>query len=426
MRKSWLVCVLLGALAWGQAPPPGASPAAQPGNTPPQPPPPRGVQMQQPGAPPPSTAEVPESAPVITIHGVCPPAPKTATAGATGAKTAATAAKKPADCKTVITRAEFEKIAKALQQGPNVMNPQQRRQLAAALPRFMAMSEAAKSKGLDKTEHFNEMVKFAKMQILTQDLQRNLQEEADKITPEQIDEYYKKNPEAYQQFSLDRVFVPRYKQEPADSKEGDKDDEKLTDEQQKAKEAADKAKQEQGEQELDKLAESLRARAASGEDFAKLQKEAFDAAGMKMDSPTINLPKLRRTGLPAAQAAVFDLNAGDISPVISDNSGHYIYKVVSKETLPLDQVKDEIRNTLKTQNLKDLMDKYQTSYHADINDAYFGPAPAPGPRPGGMPMRPQGAPMQPQSQGHPPAQSAPAQPAGPPAPAQQPAATKPN
>jgi hypothetical protein len=60
------------------------------------------------------------------------------------------------------------------------------------------------------------------------------------------------------------------------------------------------------------LAESLRARAAAGEDFAKLQKEAFEAAGMKMDSPTVTMPKVRRTGLPPAHAAVFDLKVGEV------------------------------------------------------------------------------------------------------------------
>ena len=152
--------------------------------------------------------------------------------------------------------------------------------------------------------------------------------------------------------------------------------EKLTEEQQKAKEAADKAKQEQGEQELTKLAEGLRERAAAGEDFTKLQKEAFEAAGIKMDSPTVNLPKVRRTGLPPAHAAVFDLKVGEVSAVIADNGGHYVYKVVSKEVLPLDQVGDEIRNSLKTQRMKEMMDKYANSYHAETNEAYFGP---PGP-----------------------------------------------
>ncbi|MGA8867086.1 MAG: peptidylprolyl isomerase, partial [Candidatus Sulfotelmatobacter sp.] len=140
----------------------------------------------------------------------------------------------------------------------------------------------------------------------------------------------------------------------------------------------------------DKLAESLRARAAAGEDFAKLQKEAFDAAGMKMESPTINLPKVRRSGLPASQASVFDLKAGDVSPVISDNSGHYVYKVVSKEALPLEQVKEEIHNTLKNERFKALIEKYQNSYHVQNNEAYFQTPAMPGPRQGGMPMSPRG------------------------------------
>jgi hypothetical protein len=386
MRKSWVLCVLLGTLSWGQASP-GTAPAAQQ-NVPP-PPPSRGMAMQQAAAEPPSTVEIPETAAVITIDGVCPPAARATTKTATG-KTAASSAKKPADCKTVITRADFERIVKALQQGPTPLNAQQRRRLASELPRFIAMSEAAKSKGLDKTAHYNEMLKLAKMQILSQELQHSLQEEADKITPEDIEKQYKDHPETYQEFSLDRIFIPRYKQVAPESKEEQKPEEKLTDEQQKAKEAAQKAKQEQGEQDLEKLAESLRARAAAGEDFAKLQKEAFEAAGMKMESPTINLPKVRRTGLPASQASVFDLKAGDVSQLISDNGGHYIYKVVSKETLPLEQVKEEIHNNLRNERLRTLMEKYQNSYHVETNEAYFGPAAMPGPRPGGMPMPPRG------------------------------------
>jgi hypothetical protein len=415
MRKSWLLCVLLGTMAWGQAQP-GATPA-------PPPSPAQAPSTAAPAAKPPA-AEVSENAAVLTIYGVCPATPKTtAAAKTTGAKTAA--AKKPEDCKTIITRAQFEKIANGI--SPNV-TPQLKRQLAAALPKFMAMSEAAKAKGLDKSEGYLESLKLAKMQILTTQLQRSVQEQADKISQKDLDDYYKKNPEAYEQFSLDRLFVPRNKQEPAE-KAADEGKEKLTEEQQKAKEAADKAKQEQGAQELDKLAQSLRERAAAGEDFMKLQKEAFEAAGMKMDSPTINLPKVRRTGLPPAHAAVFDLKVGEVSQVISDNGGHYIYKVVSKETLPLDQVEQEIHNTLKTQRMKETMDKYTNSYHADTNEAYFGP-----PGPAGMPGRPgpppprrmSVPPAQAQPQSAPPAANPPAQPPAQQPPAQQAPPSKPN
>ena len=178
-------------------------------------------------------------------------------------------------------------------------------------------------------------------------------------------------------------------------------------EQQKAKEAADKAKTEEGEQAMTKLAEDLRARAAKGEDFAKLQKEAFEAAGMKIESPTVNLPSVRRTGLPPGHAAVFDLKQGDVSQVISDSGGHYIYKVNSKTELPFDQAKNEIHSKLQNDRMRDMMEKVNKSFNVTPNEDYFGPggvgqAPPPHmPRP--RPAMPANAPTaQPQNQ--PPAQ----------------------
>jgi hypothetical protein len=432
MGKSWLLCVLLGTLAWGQAQS-GTAPGS-PG--PAQQTPAQQAPMQAPGTatkPPAPAPEVPESTVVLTIKGVCPPVAKTAT-GAKTATAAAAAAKKPADCKTEITRAQFEKIASGI--SPTV-TPQLKRQLETALPRFMAMSEAAKAKGLENSEQYKETLKLAKMQILTTALQRSLQDEADKVSPTDVESYYKKNPEAYEQFSLDRLFIPRYKtleSEDKDDKDDakdkekddkdkdkDKDSQKETEEKQKAKEAEEQAKRENGEQELNKLADTLRERAAAGEDFTKLQKEAFEASGTKVESPTVNLPKVRRTGLPPAHAAVFDLKVGEVSTVISDNGGHYVYKVVSKEVLPLDQpLQTEIHNKLKSERLKEMTDKYTNSFQAIPNEAYFGQMPA------GMPGRPgmnQGAPpphMRPQMappvgpQSAPPSTQAPSQPAPPP------------
>jgi hypothetical protein len=409
MRKSWLVCVFLGTLAWGQA-----QPVTPPAQGSPAPAPNAGA---TPAAAP--AAEVSLTAAVLTIKGIaCPEMAKTATGSTAATGKTAAAAKKPADC--VITRGEFEKLTKALQQGPTPLNAQQKRQLATQLPGVIAMSEAAKKKGLDKSEGYLETMKFVKMRILAQKLQDAVREEADNVPPEQIAKYYKENPEAYEQFSLDRLFIPRNKQPSAEDKEEAKEPEKLTEEQQKAKDAADKAKQEKGEQELNELAETLRQRAAAGEDIAKLQKEAFEAAGTKVENPTVNLPKVRRTGLPPAHAAVFELKVSEVSAVISDNGGHYVYKVVSKEVLPLDQVKDEIHNKLKAERLKTMMDNYTNSYEAVTNDAYFGPPPPAGPSPRMRP-RPQGQPQGAAQPVAPPAANAPAQPA-----AQPPPPSKPN
>jgi parvulin-like peptidyl-prolyl cis-trans isomerase-like protein len=353
MRKSWLMCVLLGTLAWGQA-------------APSSPPPPQPAQ-----APPADTsAAVPPEAAVITVMGVCPAQPKTAAAKGTAAKPVTAAKTLAADCKTVITKAQFEELAKALI--PNV-TPQAKKQLAGVLPRFIGMSSEAKKKGLDKTAQFDQTVKFAKMQILTSALQRNITDEAAKVPPEEIEKYYKEHAETFEQFNLDRLFVPRTKQGDTEAKEEDEKDEKLSEEAKKAKEAEEKTKADEAEQAMAKLAESLRVRAAAGEDFAKLQKEAFDAAGMKIESPTVTLPNTRRTGLPPAHAAVFELKPGEVSQVISDSGGHYIYKVNSKDHISLDQATNEIHSKLQNDRTREMMDKVNSSFKVETNDMYFGP-----------------------------------------------------
>src|SRR5205807_5625870 len=121
-------------------------------------------------------------------------------------------------------------------------------------------------------------------------------------------------------------------------------------------------------------------------------------------------PKVRRTGLPPGHSGVFDLKEGEVSQVISDSGGHYVYKVKSRAQIPLEQVKDEIHTALQNQRMKDAMEKYQSSFKVETNEAYFGPS-----APGGMqsPLPPRGAqrpkmpppPTSPAPQGQPPAQA---------------------
>jgi len=424
MSKSWLMCVLLGTLAWGQAQPgtpapsPGAAPAASTGGQA-QTPAPAAQPAQAPAAgnaaPAPAAAPAPEvapTAPVLTIKGVCPataPKAKTAAPGTKSPAAAKEPAKSSANCETVITRAEFEKMASGI--APN-MTPQLKRQLASVYPRLLVMSQEAEKHGLQNSPQYKEVMKFARMQILTNELQRSIQEEAEKVSQQDIADYYKKNPEAFEQYSLERLYVPLTKQAAEEAEANEKKDSEK--EPEKETEQPEKAKQEQDEQEMSKLAESLRARASAGEDFAKLQKEAFTAAARKVEPPTVSMPKVRRTGLPSSHAAVFDLKPGEVSVVFSDAGGHSVYKLVSKEQVPLDQVKEEIRGTLRTQRMRDAMDKVQNSFKTETNEAYFGPA-----GPGGMRQPPPRIP-------HPTAPGAPGQPPAQQPPAAQPPASKPD
>jgi hypothetical protein len=85
------------------------------------------------------------------------------------------------------------------------------------------------------------------------------------------------------------------------------------------------------------------------------------------------------------------LKAGDLSPVISEPQGFYIYRLVSISTLPLAEVKDEVRATLRSQRLEALRSNMQGAVSSDLNTAYFGadaPPGTPGPRGGPKPSNP--------------------------------------
>lgn len=347
MRFQWLVCLLLASLAFGQAAQPAPAVSS-------------GAKAQPSGSATPDKApesKVAPTDPVITLKGFC-----------------AGASKQGEDCKTVVSREQFEKLADALQ--PN-MSPAIRRQLANAYTRMLVMSTAAEKRGLDKQPKFDQMMNFARLQILSQELSRALQEEAGKISDSDLEDYYKKNAPAFEEATFMRIFVPRTKQI-ANSKGNLKD-------------AEIQAQQKAGEEAMKKVAADLHARAVKGEDFDKLQKEAFVSAGLQGSAPTTKMEKVRRTTLPPAHGAALDLKPGEVSALLSDASGSYIYRLVSKQTLALDSVKTEIRNTLSGQRYRDAMQPYQQGA-ADLNEAYFGPArnPAMPPPHGGKPAQQEG------------------------------------
>jgi parvulin-like peptidyl-prolyl isomerase len=191
-----------------------------------------------------------------------------------------------------------------------------------------------------------------------------VQQKAAEVPDKDIEAYYNKNLEAYQEVSFERLFVPHTKQ---------LDTPKI-----KLSPEANQKRQDEAAAVMKKEAETLRARAVAGEDFAKLQAEAYTIAGLKSTPPSQKLNKARRNSLPPAQAAVFDLKPGEVSPVIADMSGFFVYKVVNKDTLPLTQVHDEIFGSLKSEKVQEAMKALQQSAAPELNDQYFGPAETPG------------------------------------------------
>lgn len=356
-----LVCLVIAGLAYGQAAQTATPPAAGT----------KAGATDSASTDKAAEVEVGPDDPVITVNGFCadPAQPGNA-------------------CKTVITRAQFEKLSEALQPG---MSLSLRLNVANAYARNMRMSAAAEKRGLDKTSAFEEEMLFARMQLLAQDLNRALQADANNISDADLAAYYKKNESAYEQATVARIFVPRAKQiapshaehEGAGSLNGqsavtpradEKADAKTSTAQsaEAQKTADEQAQQKAAEEAMTKIAADLRARAVNGEDMDKLQIEAYAEAGIPGTTPNTKMEKVRRATLPMQHEKVVDLKPGEVSEVFSDPGGaHFIYKMISKETLTLEAAKAEIRSAISSQRYRDSMKGFQGD--VVFSDAYFNP-----------------------------------------------------
>jgi hypothetical protein len=260
--------------------------------------------------------------PVIELDGFCP--------GST---------RQGSLCRTVITRAQFDTLIEALQPG---MPLPLRLKVANAYARNLKMSAAAQERGLDKTSAFMEEMRFARLQLLSQDLDGVLRADANRITDQDLQRYYQQNRSSYEQASVARIFVPHAKQGGA------------------APEA------------MTQVAADLRTRALNGEDPDTLQLEAYKQAGIARPSADTRIQKVRRVTLPPAHETVMDLMPGQVSEVFSDPAGaHFIYKMIAKQTLTLDTVKEEIREVVAGQRYRDSVERFQGG--VTFSDAYFNP-----------------------------------------------------
>jgi len=327
-----------------------------------QAPSPSAQQAAAPGAP--SLAALPANTPVITINGLCgvslngtvksPPRPSTAKA--------ATSASSPPDCKTQVTRAEFEHLTKTVAAGAPVTVY---RQIASRYVQVLTAANEGVKLGVEKDPEFNdqltEQLALVRLQMLAQYAERKLQAEASNISEAEQKAYYDQNPSAFEQVTLTRIFVPR-SAPPAG--------------------AAAQPAAPSPAADSDAIAESARKQLVAGDDPEKVQKSIYEQLKNTTTPPTTNFGTRRRGALPPAQEQkVFLLNPHEVSEIMSDSIGHVIYRLEAKQVLPFDQVKDEIKRKLTQQRLEDSRQKIMSASKADYNDAYFGPETA-APRPG--------------------------------------------
>lgn len=290
--------------------------------------------VEQPKAPAP-TKEVGPDDPVITLTGTCPQATD-------AAKTSTS------ECKTVVTRAEFERIKNAL--APEAPESA-RRQIAETYAQALVVNNEGIKEGVQNDPSAEEVFKFAKMRAMGQLLARHVQQNAQKVSDDEVKKYFENHRHDFDEAVLTRIIIPK--------KAGTK---KVP-----VTPAMEKA-----------YAERLRKRFLAGEKAPALQKEAFTRAAVKAPAPETNVGAVRREALPPTQVQIFDLKPGEVSQVIAEPNAAFIYKVEAETTPELDPtITAEIRKIIAGERLQNEAKRIGESSKPTLNPDYFGEEKAP-------------------------------------------------
>ncbi len=282
--------------------------------------------------------------PVLTIRGLCENRPPIAHLGQPlpPLKNDTTAI----DCQSVLTRSRFENLVNAL--NPNTP-PDKRRRFAMDYSDIALYAQQAQQLGLDKTAEFQELAKFKYMDALGMVYKHYIQQLANAIPDSEVEKYYKEHSERFEEFGLKRIFVPKGKLQAGGYPSSPS--------------AEDQA-------EMKKVADRLRKAAADGGDFDKLQDEAYLAAGDKESALTTDLgAKWTRDNMPAGyQKVVLGMQPGQIADPVLFGDGWYIFKLVSRQMIPI----GEARETMEGLLINDLVKSLKGSIKPEVNRAYFG------------------------------------------------------
>ena len=113
---------------------------------------------------------------------------------------------------------------------------------------------------------------------------KSLKETADVVSDADVDKYYAENTSGFQSAELDRILVPV---DTKASKDGQPD----------SKKDGDSGEAASANAVLKQRADAIRARAAAGQDFEMLQKEAYETARAE-GQPSTHLGKVSANDLP--------------------------------------------------------------------------------------------------------------------------------
>lgn len=249
-------------------------------------------------------------------------------------------------CTRVITREQFEILMKALNPDGRAMAPDERRTLAKTYAEYLAVEAAFRRAGMEDNPEFRKLMEWTRLHATADFFRFRLQQKYRTPTHTEIEAYYHRHLADYERVDLARILVPRQNASVPD--------------------------RDAFERKASEIASAAQARAVKGEDPRQIQDDAYAALDIAMPPP-VNLGSRRRADLiPEEAAELFSLKVGQASQIETEPRSYVIYKVLGKNVVPLEEVKNRIAREIYQQKFKEAMKSALDAVPAEFNEQYFG------------------------------------------------------
>jgi hypothetical protein len=278
------------------------------------------------------------NAPVVTIRGVCP---KDTASAKTGAA-------KSDPCQTVITKEQFNSMLSGMNLAAQISSPAAMRSFAESYSQLLALANEGERAGAENDPRFQELMRVARIRALADSYRHSLDEKYSNPSQQEIEAYYNENIAKYDSFKIERIIVPSINpgRTPAARAENDK--------------------------KIQKLASDIRERASRGEETQKLQDEIYKVLNLP-SPPKTDLGMKRRGVFPVAiEKDLLALKPGEVTKLENEMSGVNIYKLRSRDTIPVEYVKAEIVRDLHQKNMEAAIKAVTGNIHPELNEQFFG------------------------------------------------------
>ncbi len=234
------------------------------------------------------------------------------------------------------------------------------RQFLTELARMKLLVAEAEKQKLAEQSPCREQLEWVRSDVLSQAL-LNEYNRRQVATPEEEKKYYEAHRDRYEEAKVKVIYIAFA----GDGKAGEVAGRKLL-----------------GEQEARARIESLRRQILEGADFAALARQhSHDETSAAKDG---DLGLIRRTDqIPEPiKAAIFSLKPGQVSEVVAQPNGFYLFRLEEMRTKTLDEVRQEVSREAQSEKFREWFDSIRKSIAVTYeNEAYFS-RPSGGPSPG--------------------------------------------